>query len=245
MERMKIIHYDSIDSTNTQAARLAGDGASELTVVIADTQTNGRGQAQRSFYSEKGLYMSVILRPDQSVPLERLNLITLYAAVCVHKVLKKHFAVPLGIKWVNDIISREGKVCGILTETSVNANGKGVDYAVVGIGINIGKVEFPYEIKDIAAYLEPHRAVTPKLLERIGKQIAKKLSAYRKELKSLSFLDYYRTNCVIMDQKVTVKPRCGEPYEATVLGISDDGGLMTISQKGAQVLKSADVSVEY
>ncbi|MBR2370933.1 MAG: biotin--[Clostridia bacterium] len=246
MKKIKLINYSTTDSTNAQAKALAEQGAEELTVVTAKSQTNGKGQKDRSFYSNGGLYMSVILRPQDSVSIDDLSLLTLYAATCVLKALKRCFPTPLGIKWVNDILSKEGKVCGILTETTLSANAGYTEYSIVGIGINLGKIDFPHDLKEIAASLEVDENRLPRIRKKLVKLIAKGLSRYRRELKSRKFLYYYRLNCVIMDQKITVNPHSGEePYEATVLGISDDGGLMTVSKHGAVILRSADVSVEY
>lgn len=246
MKRLERIHYSTTTSTNIRAKEMAEQGAKELTVITADRQSEGKGQNGRTFFSEGGLYMSVILRPQSDVSFEDLSLLTLYAATCVLKALKKHFPTPLGIKWVNDILSREGKVCGILTETTLSADSGSVDYSIVGIGINLGKIDFPHELKEIAASLETDKLRLPKIRDRLVRQITKRLSRYRTELKKRRFLDYYRANCVIMDQKITVHPHSGEdPYEATVLGVSDDGGLMTVSRHGAVILRSADVSVEY
>lgn len=233
-----LIQYEELESTNLTLSELATCGATEFTTVIAQKQTKGRGRLQRSFYSNGGLYMSVLLKP--CVLDDEESLITLYTAVCVCKALRKICHVNVGIKWVNDIISDRGKVSGILCETH-----KGIEgdvYIVVGIGINLGSIDFPQELADVAHSVPVPEKKKEKIKKKLADRIVKQLSKYPKQLKSKQFLEYYRMNCRIMDKNVTVSGD-GEPYEAIVMGISDDGGLMVFSQKGAKILKYGEISV--
>ena len=146
---------DSVDSTNTYAKTLAASGAPAGTAVIADRQTGGRGRRGRSFYSPagQGLYLSLLYRP-QSDPARAVNL-TAYAAVAVCLAIEKVSGLKPGIKWPNDIITDGKKLCGILTEMSIEAETRLTDYVVIGIGINVNQKpeDFPEEIRDVAAGL--------------------------------------------------------------------------------------------
>lgn len=233
-----LIQYEELSSTNLTLADLAKGGASEFTTVIAKRQTSGRGRLQRSFYSDGGLYMSVLLKPHGLDGGEAL--ITLYAAVCVCKALRKLCGANVGIKWVNDIVADKGKVSGILCESHTDVDGE--VYIVVGIGINLGSIDFPRELAGVAYSLPVPERKKERLKQKLADSIVKQLSKYHKQLKSKHFLQYYRMNCVVMDKKVTVSGD-GEPYEAIVMGISDDGELMVFSRKGAKLLKYGEISV--
>ena len=151
---MNLFWFDSLDSTNTHAKELARQGAEEWTTVAADRQTAGRGRTGKNFFSPKGggLYMSVILRPN--IGAQSALEITTAAAVAVVRALEREFSLQLGIKWVNDIYKGNRKVCGILAESGLLADGS-VDYVILGIGINLfpSSEPTPEEIKGIMGFL--------------------------------------------------------------------------------------------
>ena len=125
---------DSVESTNRVALQLLREGAAEGTVVIADTQTAGRGRLNRVWQSPPGsnLYFSVILRPP--VAPSDASQITLLAGVAVAEAIATICATGVGIKWPNDVRIHGRKVCGILTEMRTSGSGAGV---IVGIGLNV------------------------------------------------------------------------------------------------------------
>ena len=129
-----ILRFETLDSTNTEAARQARQGAPEGLCVVADEQTAGKGRQGRSWTSMKGsgVYMSLLLRP--AIAAERLSLITLAGAIAVHEVLVKGFLINADIKWPNDILVDEKKICGILAEAVETTAGLAV---IIGIGINL------------------------------------------------------------------------------------------------------------
>ena len=142
-----IVVFDEIDSTNRYAKELEKD----KTIVISDTQSNGRGRLGRDFLSSKGkgIYMSILLKYDEKM-LDP-TLFTCYTGTVVSKVFEHLLGLNPGIKWVNDIFIKGKKVCGILTEASYGLENGVLDYAVVGVGINVYRPEggFPEEIKRI------------------------------------------------------------------------------------------------
>ncbi|HHV28993.1 biotin--[acetyl-CoA-carboxylase] ligase [Acetivibrio mesophilus] len=150
----KSVHcFSEVDSTNNYAKTLAQKGCDDGTVVLAERQTQGRGRLGRSWDStdKKGIWMSIVLRP--AVGLEDVQIITLAASVAVASALKKAMDVNAGIKWPNDIVLDGKKVCGILTEMSMEM--ERVNYLVLGIGMNFSQQEseFPKEIRDRATSL--------------------------------------------------------------------------------------------
>ena len=145
--------HQVIDSTNNRARELALEGADEGTLVIAEAQAKGRGRMGRRWISPrgKGIWMSLILRPD--LPPDQAPRITAIIAVAVRNALNKATGLETGIKWPNDIIIDGKKVCGILTE--MHADIDRIYYVVVGIGINANMTQkdFPTEISSTAASL--------------------------------------------------------------------------------------------
>jgi BirA family transcriptional regulator, biotin operon repressor / biotin---[acetyl-CoA-carboxylase] ligase len=136
------IHYFAeIGSTNTYARRLAAQGARDGALIIADSQTDGRGRLGRHWVSppNMNLYLSFVLRPK--LPPSRAPQITLMAAVALADALRSFLPVPPAIKWPNDITVNGKKLAGILTEMSCGDDT--VDFVIVGIGIN---VNYPFDL---------------------------------------------------------------------------------------------------
>jgi BirA family biotin operon repressor/biotin-[acetyl-CoA-carboxylase] ligase len=154
----KIVRYESLPSTNTEAMRFATQGAAEGLTVIAEEQTAGRGRLQRTWVSTRGagLYVSVVLRPFMG--LENWPLITLAAALSVTDCLWEVCRLKTDIKWPNDILSGERKLCGILSEAVDTDVGRAV---IVGIGINLTSAAFPGEIESSAISIEESTGELP------------------------------------------------------------------------------------
>ena len=148
------IHYfKEVDSTNNVAKYLAEDGAEEGTVVVAEVQHRGKGRRGKTWISPPGgVWMSIILRPD--IPPSKAPLLTLVTGVAVAETLKDELMLDVGIKWPNDIIIGNKKVCGILTEVDASINN--VNYVVVGIGIdmNVDVPVFPPDLQKGATSLK-------------------------------------------------------------------------------------------
>jgi len=154
-----ILRFEQLDSTNSEAARQARQGAAEGSCVIALQQTDGRGRRGRTWVSGKdsGLYFSIVLRP--SLGHRFIPLITLMAGVAVHDTLVE-FGLKPDIKWVNDVLVGEKKISGILSELIETRDGPAV---VVGIGINLRTSALADEIANIATSIgsETHKTVEP------------------------------------------------------------------------------------
>ena len=153
-----VLRYDSLPSTNTEAARQAAVGAAEGLCVVAREQTAGRGRQRRAWASPKdaGLYFSVVLRP-------RLDpaawpLINFAAALAARDALKEACAFDADIKWPNDLLSGGRKLCGILAETAETARGRA---CVVGVGINLTARAYPPELRARATSVEEVAGAPP------------------------------------------------------------------------------------
>lgn len=141
-----VIEYDRTDSTNTKAKEFARRGSVHGTLFIAHCQTAGKGRMERSFSSpmDDGVYMSLLIRPDMSLP--HIANITLVAALSITRSLKEVCGISPMIKWPNDIVIGGRKLVGILTEASS-------DFIVLGIGINVHNTSFPEPINATATSL--------------------------------------------------------------------------------------------
>jgi BirA family biotin operon repressor/biotin-[acetyl-CoA-carboxylase] ligase len=155
-----IIHYFRTDSTNAVALKLAGEGAEQGTVVLAEEQTAGRGRLGRTWYSEKssGIYTSIILRPPLAPA--AAPVLTLMAGLAVQKAVTATTGLSVDIRWPNDLLVGGKKVCGILTEMSAEVDR--LHAVVLGIGMNVNHCRMPAELENSATSLrmEAHRAIS-------------------------------------------------------------------------------------
>lgn len=183
--------YPTVTSTNTVLKEMAEQGAPEGTVIIAEEQTAGKGRMGKSFFSpsKTGIYISILLRPEISA--EESLFLTTSAAVATAKAIEDVSEKNAQIKWVNDVFINNKKVCGILTEGAFNVETNKLDYAIVGIGINICFPEggFPDEINNIAT------AIFDKATDSINKRsilIAHLLDYFMEYYKEFHTRDYVK-----------------------------------------------------
>lgn len=149
----KIVFLDTVNSTNIYASQLVLEGCPNGTVVVSNEQTQGAGRQGRSFASPKGcgIYMSLVVEPKCTM--EQLSLLTSYAGLAVCCAIEELCGKAPSIKWPNDIIFDQKKVCGVLTRAITDAEDNSVTHAVVGIGINVLQDEFPEELSKKAVSL--------------------------------------------------------------------------------------------
>ena len=244
-----ITEYGSVTSTSTLAIEAAKQGAAEGYTVIADSQTEGRGRkVGRHFHSpaHTGLYMSIVLRPKGGY--ESFLGITSAAAVAVCRAISSQTDKRPLIKWVNDILIDGKKVCGILTEASFLSDGSGLEYAILGVGINICPPEngFPDGIKDIAGSVSDTYDAT--LKDRIA---AAFLSEFSRIYGGEEYMDEYRHLSAVIGKNVSIyrtptaeiseNTPCDKAY---AYGIDDDCRLMVRFPDGKEeVLFSGEISI--
>ena len=239
----KTVHFArETDSTNLWIKRLAKEGASEGTLALAEFQSAGRGRLGRSWEVPEGtsVMMSILLRPKfepQYAPT-----LTLVMGMAVAKAVKS-LGFDVSIKWPNDVVVSHKKICGILTEMGVR-DGK-IDYAVIGVGINVNIKEFPEEMADKATslYLESgkefDRSRIPGLVMEAFEKYYEKFAATC-DLSGLK--EEYESILANYNQPVRVLAK--EPYEGVARGITDGGELLVEKTDGTIVAVSAgEVSV--
>lgn len=227
-----IIVLDKTVSTNSYAKAIAAEGASHGTVVIAEGQTGGRGRLGRSFSSPKGkgLYMSVILRNVTDVALAPM--ITPAAAVAAAEAVRKTCGADVRIKWVNDLYLCGRKICGILTESSVKGGGA-LDYAVVGIGLNVlGSDKALGEgLESIATTIE-HETGQKYSRNALCAEILGSLERTLEALHTGSFLEVYRRLELLTGNMITACPS-DETITGKAIGIDDRAGLIIQLEDGS------------
>jgi len=250
--------FDVIDSTNTYLKRKAPEYLSGITegralqqdgkkpewyAVIADRQDLGRGRMGRSFVSPagSGIYLSVLFKPQLSA--QQAVSMTTAAAVAACRAIEECTDSKPQIKWVNDIFIDGKKTCGILTEASVDLEGGGLDWAVIGIGFNVYMPEggFPEEIKDIAGSIVKERSRD--LRSRIAALFLKELHAICRDLKASDFAKEYKNRCFLIGKNINVI-KDGEMIPAVAYDLDDELHLLVRYENGrTEALNSGEVSV--
>lgn len=237
--------YKSISSTNTVLKQLAESGAAEGTVLLAEEQTAGRGRMSRSFFSppRSGLYMSLLLRPHLSAQLS--TRITACAAVAVAEAIEELTGCRAEIKWVNDVLVDGKKVCGILTEGSIDCESGLMHYAIVGIGINIRPPEgdFPAELRQIAGAL-PAAPDGEDLRCRLAAAVLDRLMDLYEQLPEGDCCEAYKSRSCLIGREINILPLEGEPVPATAIDVEPDFSLRVRLADGTEkCLSSGEVSV--
>lgn len=243
-DRREMHLFDTIDSTNSFAKKLADEGKPHGTLVAADMQTNGRGRLGRSFCSPSGgnIYMSVIIRQDISI--ETSQLITSCIAVAVAKAVDKICKTKCDIKWVNDLFLNGKKICGILTESSVRFENRTLDYAVVGIGINLKSIKnsFPSELLETATSVEDETGKIPSRCRLIA-EILKNIDAYIADMHNRKFMEEYRNRSFITGMDIEVV-KYNSIRIAKAVGIDENAGLIVEYDNGErEVLNSGEARI--
>ena len=242
----KCYHFDVLDSTNKKAKELARYGCESGTLVTADAQEAGVGRRGRNWSSEKdaGIYMSMVLRPQ--IETENVSMLTLVAAMAVAKALQNQNVyqkqIPC-IKWPNDLVLNKKKICGILTELTLE--GTDVDNVIIGIGINVSNQEFPEEIKETASsiFLETGLEIDRNdLIIEIWKCFETYYELFLRTQDFSLLKEEYEMYLVNKKQNVTVLDPVGT-YEGIASGITNKGELIVETGAEQKIVSSGEVSV--
>ncbi len=239
-----LLCFAELESTNSLATQRALAGADEGTTIVADSQSAGRGRLQRHWLSPPGmnLYFSIVLRPD--VAPERVAQLPLVAAAALLRALDRYSpALGAMLKWPNDILAGERKLCGILCECEAETDR--VHHAIVGIGINVNLREFPPHLADSATSLRRETGETASRPALLAEALNAFETAYRQwnAARDLSpFLPFLTRRCQIMDRDITVQNVSGQT-RGRVVGLAANGGLLLDTKTGRHSLLSGDVTL--
>ena len=229
----QVLAYETVVSTQLLAHEVAGKGAPEGTIVIAEQQTGGKGRLGRVWHSPKGsgIWMSLIIRPE--IPLPKAPQMTLLTAVAMAKTIQQHVGLNVQIKWPNDVFVSGKKVCGILTE--LNAESDRINYLVIGIGINVNTTieDFPPELATVGTSLRIEA----------GHEIRRSLfvQAFCREFEKL-YDDYlahgfsrikteWEANSLSLGRQVTVRT-LQQTIEGKAIGLDSEGVLLVEDSLG-------------
>ena len=252
--------FETIDSTNTYAKKLAAQDAAKYhqAIIVAETQTAGRGRIGRSFESPAGtgVYLSLIITPQGGIT--QPAVITASAAVAVCRAIKKLYGVQPAIKWINDIyVQNDGelkKAVGILTEGITNFETGQIESAVIGIGVNIkpnSKIK-KSAAKDIAGFLTcaPRIDNTPensapsraRFITEIAGQVFKILQEPLSDV-----IAEYKNMMFLTGKALTVYPLIGDDksaYQAKAIDVDENAGLVVQLKDGTRkTLSSGEVTL--
>lgn len=250
-EHGKEIHvFKTVDSTNRVAKEWAMKDAPHGTVIISEEQTSGRGRKGRAFFSPAGggLYISFVLRPN--LPVNQAVIMTAAAGVLTAEVLESLKDCTITIKWVNDLFRGDKKIVGILTEAATSWEGGGVDYLVLGIGINVKPLagECPEGLEKIAGSLyDPGEK--PILRNRLAAFLISRVFDFTEALEknprqaTKDIMAAYRRRSNVLNRKVRV---LGDSVLTEALAVDiDDQGFLIVEDEGGRrhTLSSGEVSV--
>lgn len=238
------LRFESLPSTNLEAANRAIEGAPEGLCIVSGEQTAGRGRLGRQWVSPAGagIYFSIVLRPqfDQAT----WPLLTLMTAIAVQETLATACALQTDIKWPNDILHNEKKLCGILAETVETANGRAV---IVGIGINLTNDSFPSELKGVATSVSaaggqsPNRECILEVLQRCFAARYEELQTPEGPAEVLR--EWSRRSSYANARRIHVAEG-SEKFSGITRGLTPDGALRVETENGEiRIVRAGDVSV--
>lgn len=237
------LHFDSVDSTNTQCKRECAQNIVDGMVVTSEEQTKGRGRLGREWTSPKstGVWVSVVLTPDISPVLAPKT--TIIGAAAVYSALKA-MGIDVGIKWPNDIVIHGKKICGILTE--MNAEVDRINYVIVGIGINVNMEEFPEELREKATSLKlqtGEKVNRKELVAKVLNYIEYYYDLFKRTGSIKEVINICRNASVLLGKEVRVISG-GKETVCTAIDIDDDGELVVKYEDGSiHKVLSGEVSV--
>ena len=235
----KVLRFESLPSTNTELAQRASEGAAEGLAIVADEQTAGRGRLQRAWSSPKGagLYFSILLRP--TIPQNYWPLITFMAALAVGDALREVAGVETDIKWPNDLLSGERKICGILAEAIETPLGRAV---IVGIGINLTENAYPPELANVATSVSEAMGVAPDR-EQILAALLDALSRWYPRLaEPAQIVDAWSNRSTYAIGKLVQVSNGDDVWQGTTSGVEPDGALRLHTAGGEiKLVRAGDV----
>ncbi len=228
-----IAYYTETDSTNIRARELAMAGSAEGTIVIAETQTAGKGRRGRTWFSPsaKGIYISIIMRP--AIPPSETPKLVLLSSVTVAELLRSRTSLKTEIKWPNDVLVNGKKIAGILLEVGTEMDA--VDYSIVGLGLNVNIPfgSFPDNIKDSATSLLVESGKQSSRVKLVQDYLMMFENDYEQFMSGRSddIVARWKELADIMGRQITVD-LSGRTYSGTVTDVDDNGALIITDPTG-------------
>ena len=241
---MDITVFETVDSSNAVIKEKANNNAGEGCLVVANEQTSGRGRVGRAFFSPKdtGIYMSLLIRPENFYADQAVRITTM-AAVAVCEAIEAVSGEKAEIKWVNDIFVNNKKVCGILTEGSFDIESGLMNYAVLGIGMNVYKPTdgFPNELENIAGAIFENNECDAK--NRLIAQFLNRFYKYYNSEDSHEYVENYRNRSFVIGKEIKIISG-NKSNIAVALGIDDKCRLLVRYPDGKEeCCSSGEISI--
>lgn len=242
----KLEYISTVTSTNDIAMEYGKNGVQEDIIIVSNCQTEGRGRKGRKFYSPEnaGTYFSILLHPN--IHISDALYITTAAAAAVTKAAKELYNIDTQIKWVNDIYYNNKKICGILTEAHFDMESGIIDYAALGIGINIFEPEesFHKDIKNIAGSAFSRDMFDNKIRCQLTAKVIDIFYDYYNSLLDMNFLEEYKKRSLLTGKNITIEKN-GVKQNALVLGIDNKCRLNVVFENGIEEnLSSCEVNLK-
>lgn len=240
----KLVYLDEVDSTNNYARKLAEDGAPHGTLVVAEYQNGGKGRRGRTWVMPHGqaIAMSLIARPD--IRPEKASMMTLVIGMAAAKAIREVTGLDAKIKWPNDIVVNGKKISGILTEMSAEMDG--INYVVIGIGINANFTEFPEELRETATSLQQqlgHSVDRGAVICAIMKEFEAYYENFMETQSMKGLAEEYQQMLVNLNRQVRVLEP-GNEYSGIARGIDEAGQLLVEKENGeTAAVYAGEVSV--
>lgn len=238
-----VLHWDELPSTQDVIKQMARNGAPEGVLCLTENQISGRGRLGRQWISAPrgGIYMSILIRPRMAPT--RVQLLNLAAGLAVRQALKDLFGLQTQLKWPNDLLWQDKKICGILSETASEADR--VHFAVTGIGLNanITAGQFPADIAQRATSLsillgkEVHRG---DVVAAIVRGLHERIRALEKPRGADELAVEYRGHCHTLGRDVRVITDAGD-IEGIARDIDSSGALVVSTEQGLLTFGAADI----
>jgi len=233
-----IYYFEELESTNTTAELLAREGCPEGTMVLGNCQSAGRGRKGAGWFSPAGLnlYFSLVLRPDTA----SLRFLPYIASLAVQRALQQ-IGIDADLKWPNDVLVDERKICGILIQTAME-DGR-LLFAVVGFGINVNVLEFPAELQDVATSVALHKgSAEPR--EALLASLLLEFERLYETIDSVSWPEFVAemeaSSSYLRDCPVRILQE-GVSLEGTTKGLDSFGGLRIQTAKGEKTVYAGEV----
>lgn len=240
----EIHFFPSVDSTNEAARRAALSGAPGESLFVADTQTAGRGRRGRTWSSPGGedLFFSILLRPD--ILPEHASMLTIIAALAAAAAAAKHSKEVCKIKWPNDVVLHDRKICGILTEMGVEMDE--ISYVIVGVGFNLNRMDFSDPATRIGTSIRKETGLTVNRAAFLADFSREFMDRYRRFIPAESlaaFMDEYNELLINTGRQVKLLRREDEIIRKAC-GINEKGELIVEDEHGVkETVLSGEVSV--
>lgn len=231
-EKHSLKVLDTIDSTNDYLK----SNFNKYDIVISNKQTSGKGRRNRKFFSPKdtGIYMSILVKPNFSIE-ETLKL-TALTSVVVYEAIKDLYNIDIKIKWVNDLILNDLKLGGILCESQIYKDNINM---IIGIGINVKKISFPNDLKDIATSIENSIDKNISRNELIA-SIINYFDIYIND--DLDYMNIYKKQSNTLNKEIIVYQN-NTSFKGKAIDIDNNGNLIVLSNNKQIILNSGEITI--